>query len=218
MSARVAVLTAVFDGYDTLKPFPAQSVDVEAICVTDDPKLEADGWHVLYEPRPDLHPNRAAKHPKCRPWTYTLARASVWLDASFRVMSSTFAEDVMRFADPIAQFRHPERDCVYDEADVSLGLEKYVHEAALIRVQCDRFRAAGHPRHWGLWANGLIARQHTRTVRIFGEAWLAECLRGSIQDQVSEAPLLREHGLRPTELPGWHGRNPWLRYEGSGRH
>lgn len=210
-----AILTAVYDGYDTVKPFLAQSIECEAICVTDDPTLEVDGWRVLYEPR-DTHPNRSAKHPKMRPWTYTNARWSVWIDASFRITSHTFAEDVLQYAKPIAQFRHPDRDCIYDEAAISIGMAKY--HGHPIDAQMKRYRVDGHPERWGLWATGVIAREHTLEVMKFGDEWLAEVHEWSFQDQLSEAPLLRRHHLRPTDLPGWHGMNSWLRYEGSQRH
>lgn len=211
-----AVITAVYDGYDTVKPFLPQSVECEAICVTDDPKLEVDGWHVVYEPRPDMHPNRAAKPPKMTPWAYTRAHQSVWIDASFRIVSPEFVAQALQYATPIAQFVHPERDCIYDEAIVSMQLMKYHGEP--IEQQMQRYRDMQHPGRWGLWATGVIARKHTLDVMKFGRDWLRECMTYSFQDQLSEPALLRAHGLRPESLPGWHGSNPWLRYEGSGRH
>jgi len=212
----VAVITGCYDGYDTVKPFLPQSVECEAICVTDDPKLEVEGWHVVYEPRPDLHPNRAAKYPKMQPWAYTMATQSVWIDASFRVVSERFVEEVLTYATPIAQFVHPERDCIYDEAIVSMQLMKYHGEP--IEKQMQRYYGMGHPGHWGLWATGVIARKHTLQVMEFCDAWLNECMEFSFQDQLSHPPMLRNHHLRPESLPGWHGSNSWLRYEGSGRH
>ncbi len=213
---RAAVLTAVYDSYDVVKPFLPQTIECDAICVTDDPKLEVEGWRVLYEPRPELHPNRAAKHPKMRPWSYAHTTHSVWIDASFRITSPNFVVEALTYATPIAQFVHPERDCIYDEAYVSMQLVKYNGEP--IEQQMQRYRAQGHPGHWGLWATGVIAREHTLAVMEFGDAWLDECLTYSFQDQLSHPPTLRNHGLRPESLPGWHGSNPWLRYEGSGRH
>lgn len=74
-----AVVTAVYDRYDTLKPaLPQSGPKVDWVCVTDDPGLEADGWRIVVQPRPGVHPNRAAKHPKCEPWRYTeIGRAHV---------------------------------------------------------------------------------------------------------------------------------------------
>lgn len=217
----VAIITAITGGYDTLKPvMPQQGVDVEWVCVTDGAPLpDADtaaGWTMVCEPSNGQHPNRAAKRPKLAPWEYTSAPASIWVDASFRIVSPTFATDVLSAAQPVAQFEHPWRDCLYEEAAASADLAKYAAEP--ITEQAAYYRKRGHPEHWGLWAAGVIARQHTPAVRALGAAWAHEVNVWSFQDQISQPYVLRETGLRPTVLPGTHFANAWLKYEGSGRH
>lgn len=215
----VAIISAIYDSYDELKPvLPQTGLDVEWVLVTDTPPPaeRAAGWTIVYEPRPGVHPNRAAKHPKYEPWKYTDAPASVWVDASFRIVSETFAAEAVAHAKPIAQFAHPWRDCLYTEAKESAGLAKYAGEPVL--EQAESYRQAGHPEGWGLWATGVIARQHTEAVRKMGWLWLAETYRWSFQDQISQPFALREKGLRPTAFPGNHLATPWLAYEGSARH
>ena len=222
--SQVAILSAVYDSYDDLKTvLPQAGVEVDWVFVTDDPVLGAKsshlGWRVVHEPRPEVHPNRAAKHPKYEPWKYTDAPVSVWVDASFRIVSDQFAVEAttgLSNEEPIAQFAHPWRDCLYTEAKESAGLAKYQGEPVL--EQAESYRAAGHPENWGLWATGVIARQHTEAVRKMGWLWLAETYRWSFQDQISQPFALREKGLRPTAFPGTHLATPWLAYEGSGRH
>ena len=220
--SQVAILTAIYDGYDSLKPvLPQAGVDVEWIVVTDTvpDAVAAAGWTVVHEPRPGEHPNRAAKHPKYRPWEYTDADVSLWVDASFRVVSAQFAiEATARLTDeePIGQFVHPWRDCLFAEATESARLPKYEGEPSL--EQAAAYRAAGHPEHWGLWATGVMARRHTPAVRELGERWSEETDRWSFQDQISQPFVLREVGLRPWALPGSHLATRWLAYEGSARH
>lgn len=218
-AVKAALITAVYDSYDTLKPIcPQEGVDVEWICVTDRvPEAnDARGWTIVHDPRPGLHPNRAAKEPKLHPWKYTEADQSVWLDASFRVVSSTFVSEALSLADPIAQFVHPWRDCVYDEAAASHGLPKYDGEDFSSQVL--EYVGRGHPENWGLWATGVIARKHTDQTKKFGSMWDTEIRKYTFQDQVSEPVALRESGLRPTGFPGMHLVNGWLSYEGSERH
>jgi hypothetical protein len=217
----LAIVTAIYNGYDTLKPpCPQADVDAEWVCITDDVKQlnpkAADGWTLVCEPRPGMHPNRAAKRPKFQPWEYTSAAASIWVDASFRVVSDRFATEALALADPIAQFVHPWRDCLYDEAAESLTKEKYRGEPIAEQAAC--YRARGHPEHWGLWACGVIARRHTDAIRQLGAAWAHEVNEWSLQDQISQPFVLREAGLRPTGFPGQHLANGWLAYEGSARH
>ncbi|WP_329336099.1 DUF616 domain-containing protein [Streptomyces sp. NBC_01352] len=217
-----ALITAIYDSYDALKPvLPQAGADVEWIVVTDSvPDAEqAQGWTVVHEPRPGVHPNRAAKHPKYEPWKYTDAPVSLWVDASFRVVSTQFVVEAtagLTEAEPIAQFVHPWRDCLFAEAEESARLAKYVGEPVL--EQAESYRQAGHPEAWGLWATGVIARRHTAAVRELGARWLHETYEWSFQDQISQPFALRETGLRPTALPGMHLATPWLAYEGSARH
>ncbi|WP_460071087.1 glycosyltransferase domain-containing protein [Streptomyces sp. YKOK-I1] len=219
----IALITAIYDGYDELKPLlPQTGVDVEWICVHDGPPPDAEaarGWTLVYEPRPGVHPNRAAKHPKYEPWKYTDAPVSLWVDASFRVVSDRFAVEAtagLTDGEPIAQFQHPWRDCLFEEAKESAGLAKYRGEPVL--EQAESYRQAGHPAAWGLWATGVIGRRHTEAVRKMGWLWLAETYRWSFQDQISQPFALREKGLRPQAWPGNHLATPWLAYEGSARH
>lgn len=219
MTADVAILTAIFDAYDTVKPvLPQAGVDVEWILVTDEvPATDAaQGWTVIHEPRPNVPPVRAAKTAKFEPWRYTGAPASIWIDASFRVVSPHFAQQAMEHATPIAQFVHPWRGCLYEEAAeiAALGMDP----DGVAEWQTGRYREAGHPTSWGLWASGVIARRHTAAVKRMGAAWAREVESGSARDQVSQPFVLRQAKLRPVAFPGTHLANAWLTYEGSGRH
>jgi len=213
------LITAVYAGYDIPKPAcPQEGLDCEHVLVTDDPGIRDGhlGWRVVLEPRPGTHPCRAAKHAKFRPWEYTDAPASAWIDGSVRVTSASFAAEALALADPVAQFAHPDRDCIYDEAAVSAGIGKYAAEPVGAQAAC--YRIAGHPEHWGLWAATVIARRHTPQVVALGARWTAEVDRWSFQDQVSEPYVLRNLGLRPAILPGNYRSNEWLRVEASGKH
>lgn len=217
MSADVTIISAVYDGYDTVKPALAQAgLEVDWVLVTDHEPGAARGWRVVVEPQPDVPPNRAAKAPKFEPWKYTDAPASIWIDASFRVTSPDFAAEALAYAKPVAQFTHPWRDCLYAEAVEIAALGKDPEGVAA--WQTKRYREAGHPVGWGLWASGVIVRRHTAAVKRMGAAWAGEVGSGSARDQVSQPFVLRETKLRPASLPGTHLANRWLAYEGSGRH
>lgn len=216
----VAIVSAIYDNYDTVKPPLDQfggDYDVEWIMVTDDSNLVAPGWRVVVEPRSGVHPNRAAKRPKMLPWLYApTAEYSIWLDASYQVISRHLVIDLVTRANPIAQFTHPWRACVYAEAEESVKLQKYKGQPCLRQVA--RYRERGFPAGWGLWATGVIARKHTPEIKNFGEHWLYECENYSFQDQLSHPYCLYEAVLRPSSLPGNHLVNKWLSYQGSGRH
>lgn len=224
----IAIVTAIYDDYDTLKPVLRQvGADVEWILVTDsmiDSNEPYDhprwSYNTIFAPKPGVHPNRAAKFPKMKPHDFTTAQKSIWIDASFRVVSENFARDILDILEicDIAQFKHPWRDCIYDEAEESLRLEKYRDVYDHIKFQMDSYRVQNHPKNWGLWATGVIARNHTKKNQDIGIDWLNDNIRYSYQDQLSEAFHLRRQRTKPFEFFGTHFANPWLRYEGSGRH
>lgn len=214
-----AILSAIYGGYDDLKPAcPQEGLDCEWVLVTDNPATPDGhlGWRVVYEPRPGLSPVRAAKHPKFRPWEYTDAPVSVWVDGSARVHSPRFAAEALVLAGPIAQFDHPDRDCIYTEAAAAATLPRYAGEP--IMAQAAAYREAGHPAGWGLWAATIIARQHTGLVKALGHAWTAHVDAWSCEDQISQPFILRNLGLRPAVLPGYYRDNQWLRLEASAKH
>ncbi len=236
MTADVAIISASYGNYDVLKrPLPQAGIDAEWVLVTDDLELFAEWelvhcnpelspvlsyglqqWRVVYDPRPESS-MRAAKHPKLFPWDYTDAPRSIWIDGSVKVSSPAFAADVIAFADPVAQFGHHSRDCIYDEAIASMRFRKYKGEP--IPAQADHYRKAGHPEHWGLWATTVIAREHTSQVRELSAEWLKEMDDWSFQDQVSQPYVLRNTGLRPAVFPGTvYQNNPWLGVQMSAKH
>lgn len=217
----VAIITAIYDGYDTLKPScPQDDVDAEWVLVTDDRQIPDGtlGWRVVHDPQPGVSPMRAAKSAKFRPQEYTDAPASVWIDASVRVTSPSLAADFLAAADPLATFAHPLRDCLFEEASatVALGMAKYAGEP--VAEQPAYYRQAGHPAHWGLWETTILARHHSAEVVKLGDAWTAELDQWSPQDQVSFPFVLRNAGLRPAVLPGAGTGSVWHVFEPSARH
>ncbi len=215
---KIAIITANFGGYETLKPaVPQDDCDSEFICVTDDLEQEANGWslvsrHVVTAPEDN---NMRGKPAKMLPWLYTGAEASIWIDASFRITSRRMAVELIERAHPVAQFLHPDRDCIYEEAEFSSTLDRYKSLPLMAQIAS---YAGEHPAHWGLWAAGVIARHHTDEVARMGEMWLSECRKWGPQDQVSQAVALRRAGIRPASLPGSLYANRWLSFEPSQQH
>lgn len=226
---KVAVLTSIYNDFDTLKPTLEQvgDVEVEWLFVTDSEAYahgDADplGWKVIYKPKLKVHPCRAAKRAKMLPSQYTNAPHSIWIDGSFRVLSPTMVIDMLaharRYTSGFAQFKHPWRSCLYAEADASMELAKYGGEIQHIKPQVDSYRRFKFPVDWGLWATGVIARfDHERSYE-WGRHWYNQVLAWSYQDQISQPFSLWTHAVQPVELPGSHMHNQWVRYEGSARH
>jgi hypothetical protein len=190
---RLAAVCAIYGGYDLIPPVP-EGVD-DAVLVTDVPVRS--GWRNVVEPS-KTHPRLAAKRPRCRPDLYTDCEASLWMDGSTYVLSDRFIPLVRVKLElhELVLWEHPEdRDCLVDEARVCHDWPQYRDEPLFAQVE--HYLSQGMPRNFGLWATGSIARLHTDCMKRFGDAWLDEMERWTIQDQVSLPFLLWREGIVP---------------------
>ncbi len=205
----VAVITANLGGYDTLRPFPEQTVPVDMVAYTDGP---ADGWDVVAPGGMHAHPRMLAKVPKCRPDLFTDAEVNVWLDASIEVVSPRFVEWLLgQLGDAdLAMFAHPQRDSLLAEAWESKPMPKY--EGQPVVEQATEYLASGHDDRYGLWAGCVIVSRPSQRVRALGDAWLREQLLWTYQDQISLPYLLSLHGFKPVGLAGSIYDRRWFRF------
>jgi len=197
----VVVYTAIYGAQDELKVQPPMP-EVDYVCFTDQ-DFTTPGWKVV-RVRPSPLPDRlAAKSQRMLPHKWVRGwPTSIWIDGSVQILSPSFASTALTaMHDGIAFFRHPDRDCIYQEAEVSKQMPKY--EPSHIDAQIGRYRDQGYPEHAGLWASGIIAREHHRpAVRRLDRRWLKRCQTESVQDQISLPPLLRSLGMAPGAIPG----------------
>lgn len=208
----LALISAIHDGHDVVKRAPS-GFD-ECILVTDSRRSAvaglARGWNVRRHCLRGLNPRMAAKLPKCRPDWFTHCESSVWIDGSVLVHDgglAALARNILLRTDFVVS-EHPEavdgpnwsaRTCLHDEAVFCAGRPK---TAGLPVVeQAEHYMASGMPRKWGLWAAGVIGRQHTSRVKELGSAWLLEMERWTVRDQISLPYLLWQRGWEPTTWP-----------------
>ena len=213
---RRAVYTAIFGGYDKLKPAPVTPEGVDRICFTDDAGMAAPGWEMRVEQPQHSHPCLAAKFYKALSHrVFPDHDETLWIDGSFRAMSDGCVPEVFAYLDthPLAVFAHPVRSSIHDEAQASVVLQsRYATQPLLDQVES--YCRGGYAHTCGLFATGLLARKHTAPVTRFNERWWEENCRRSYQDQLSFPFLLDEIGLTPAIFPYAQGDNPWGRWEG----
>lgn len=204
----IHILSASMGGYDNPNP-PPQLEGCTATMVTDDEQFgewsARLGWQVIYHAYPHTHPRLGAKVPKCKPHHFFPhpVETIVWLDGAARITNEARFLEVVKgvpLTEPIAQFLHPDRDDVEDEAKASEGMEKY--GGMQVRDQAHHYKMRGLPSCWGLWATGMIVYHPAAfDIEAFGNAWLAEQLMWTYQDQLSEPYLLWKADYKPRALP-----------------
>lgn len=210
----------MFGGFDVIRPQVAQDIAVDWFAVVDDDSVVVPApWYRLLA-RSDDEPCLAAKRYKTCPWEAVDHEAVLWIDANMEVTSPAFAREALRYRrDGLAVWRHPRRNCIYTEAEASVGAESQggKYAAYPIGEQVAHYRAEGHPERFGLFACGTVAwdTANERAKRV-GRDWLAECERWSIQDQLSLPVVCRRLGVTPGVFPFAQVSrrslaNPWLR-------
>ena len=223
------VYSAIYGDYDALKQPANQDADCEFVCFTD-AKLPArvGAWHIVRSDLDrDAHPRLRAKRYKLlshqffpngrwKPAIWSRARnldLSIWVDGSLEIESASFVSDMRaRLLDSDwAMFVHPDRDDLYEEAELSASLPKY--RSLPIREQAESYRNLV-PSHSGLFACGVIVRREPVSERLqtAAHSWWDENVKWTYQDQLSLPYVWTKHpGTRPAAIAEPLRHNQWFR-------
>ncbi len=223
---RVAVYTTIFGNYNYLLPVMKQSVDADFFCITDNVDIEhgtafgqaGDGqrWKIIpiEYPTKDLPDRLRAKFFKLFPWeAYTLDRYDImiFIDGSIGITSPDFVRhclDSLGEAD-MALYAHPERDCIYDEAQASKPLIKYQRQNIDGQIA---FYNSIYPKHGGLYACGVMVRRiQSETIRSLMGKWWWEIIKWTTQDQLSFPVICKLSKFVPNLIPGNQYKNDYFK-------
>ncbi len=204
-SPRVVVYTANTGAYDQLCDPPFVVPGWDYVAFSDVPPSRPGIWQVRPIDYHETDPTRIARFMKLHPHLFFPDKdISIWVDANIGFASSP-AAFVEALGDDgyFALFPHPQRNCLYVEAEACVQLSK--DEPDEIDAQIDRYLAAGFPRHAGMWETGILVRRHNdaRCQRLMN-AWWRELFAGSRRDQVALPIALASTGTQaiPLARPG----------------
>lgn len=195
----VALISALYGGYDNLKDPVEQNGDVQYVCLTDNPDLQSDVWQMVFWPKPHMPAFLAAKAPKMLPANYTHAKASVWVDMSVEVLSPDFAVGAAECArDGVATWPHPWNPTLGAEASESLRQSRY--QGQMLANQVIRFFHEGLPESAPVRHTAVVARAHNPVTEQVGLRWDAE-FEWSMADQIGFVYALWRSACPHYELP-----------------
>ncbi|MER9297061.1 DUF616 domain-containing protein [Mesorhizobium sp. M0621] len=114
---------------------------------------------------------------------------------------STIFDHLKDDQSPMVCFRHPERSCVYAEAEVVIKLG--FDDAAVIEEQMSHYRLIGHPVDAGLIFGGVLLRDHNdANLQSVMEQWFYQVCKYSYRDQLSFNVVARKMAFAPNYFPG----------------
>lgn len=188
---RKAAYTFIIGDYDTPSPPAVLTPGWDYICFTDNQGLKSDIWQLRISVRQDAdgeldNKKFAMKHMIL--FHKYLADYDLSLSLGGQLQVNCNLDDwlgeYLQPDDDMLIARHPERDSIYDEAEVCK--RDCLDDPQVIEAQMQRYRAEGYPRHHGLFTTGFILRRHDRAnLQGMCELWYEEYLRGSRRDQLS---------------------------------
>jgi hypothetical protein len=177
----IKVITSLTGGKDKLRDDQTLG-NAEWIAYTDGATSKV--WNVKPVYNRFKSDRRNSRIHKMLPHLFVNSRYSLWIDANLalRIPPEEVIDRYLKNHD-IAMFKHPVRDCIYDEAMVCAT--RHLDDPEVIIEQVKTYEEKGYGKHKGLLECGVIARRHTDKVREFNEAWWAEYCRYSVRDQIS---------------------------------
>jgi len=187
---KTIIYSSIYGDYDKPKKQP---LDVKPVLFTDTAKSQ--DWEVRKVVREEQHPRMRAKYFKCNSHILD-CDVSIWIDGSATIKIPAFEQwclNQLGSAD-IALFKHPERDCIYDEANFCHNMPKYRDLPVLLQVM--EYMRMKYPRKNGLWACGLLIRRNNKKVKEFNRLWWKHNKKYTYQDQLSFPVCAREVGLK----------------------
>ena len=217
LKVKIAVYTTIFGDYAPLRSVPKQSKEADYFCITDNSMTKAEGWNIICPgiPRADLHPRLRAKFFKMFPWECEDLRRYeilIFINGSIEITSPDFVKYCIdNMKSDILLFKHPERDCIYDEVKASVGLIKYQKEN--LQLQENVYRSF-HPKKYGLYACGIMVMKITEKIKALMSAWWWENIKYTWQDQISFPVVCKLLEIVPSvfpdkQYPNQHFRIHW---------
>lgn len=178
---KIAVVTAMTNGYDNIEPPDVIDEDFDYYFFTDTPNIDI--------PRPfktmplSGEVEREDKHVKITPEKYLKGYDYiVWMDSSMKQVG--LIKPLLYLMDcDLAVVLHKGRGCIVQELDACAFYKKDNLDTMSKQVQ--GYINEGFPLNYGLWECGFIIKRINEKTKDFSEFWLNEVLTKSKRDQLS---------------------------------
>jgi len=191
--SNITVITALTSDRDKLRD-DHSDIESKFVAYVSSP-VNTRKWEIRKAYDRFTSPRRNSRIHKILVHHYVNTEYSLWLDANIalRVPVQKLIDEYLQDCD-LAVFKHPERDCLYDEA--MIAAVNYLDDPEVIIEQVKGYEDNGFAKHKGLAECNMILRRHTPKIEAFNNAWWSEYCRHSVRDQISFMYVADKVGLK----------------------
>lgn len=205
--------------------------NVEQTLLARSPEIDCDASFILFsdavnEPEAIGHWQILPlqfRHPLCNRRTarwhkinshalFPQADTTVWIDGSQSFKPIHLLADLIRphLHHDIATFKHPIRNCVYQELNACIRYKK--DNELLMQQQIAKYRLEQYPAHNGMVETACVLRRNTPEIVAFNKAWWAEMDRYSFRDQLSFNYVAHKTNTLYSVIPGHREKSSYFTF------
>jgi hypothetical protein len=189
--------------YDYM-PIPPNLPNCSYYLITDAAKVDSNlPWRIVRPTLAERDSKRVCLWYKTHPHLlFPETLNSVWIDSNIVCLpGSEKVITAQEALSEVATFAHPDRNCVYKEAQaiVDIGLDRLEVISAVV----EKMRSQGMPANNGLYeTNVLYTKSRDYAVRKFMNQWWNNVFFGSRRDQMSFTFAAHQTGIEISPLDG----------------
>lgn len=211
---RIAIYTAVFGRYDTVKEPIWKPNNCDYYIVTDQDVPSDSEWKKVgvdwkyLDIKDNILQNRYCKMFPHKLPTIGEYKYSIYIDGNIQPITdfTEFVNEMGKLG--IALHLHSSRDCVYQEAEACIMSGKETKNN--IKKHIDFLKSEGFPEHYGMLECNLIVRDHnSQLMKSIMELWWREFCERAKRDQLSLPYVLFKLGIKVEEI-GRLGNNIFM--------
>ena len=195
-----------------LGPQDPKGRKVRHICFSDKPR-NVGRWQVVTPVWDHDDPRRVARYHKALSHRlFPNARYTLWHDGNqqLKVNPWDLVDRYLNRDHVLASYKHPDRDCVYQELEACVKLKK--DNSGVMRRQIGAYRQQGYPAHNGMIETTAVLRDNSERARKINNLWWKEIVAGSRRDQLSINYVLWRLKERHAVMAGQRDRPVYFNY------
>lgn len=183
---KVAVYTAILDGYDSMKLPEAPDPRFDYVLFTDTSVPDTGIWHVRPVTYRDEDSTRSGRYVKTHPhWLLPGYDVAVWVDSNITIVGDVhpYVEAFAASATPVAAIAHPMRCSVFEELEACKHFQR--DDARTMMEQIASYRETGFGHKDLIESNFMMFDLRHPDLLGFLTRWWSEIDRHSRRDQLS---------------------------------